>query len=83
MTTAYVIYTEDGHDQTVFLAAHAKRETKDLTKMGCTVKVYTLEGEGWDIEHATDAMNDWFRDKGTLGRKALANIAAKHNVSIK
>lgn len=37
--TVYTLITEDGIDQHCETEAQAKREKRDLEKMGCTVKI--------------------------------------------
>lgn len=41
----FAIITEDGLDQIVETKAQADKEKKDLTRMGCTVRVKRFESE--------------------------------------
>ena len=70
--TFYGLFTEDGLDQICYTAKEAKRETKDLTGMGLTVRSVVCQGA--DAELLMDAIDLYIKVHGRFPTaKAISN----------
>jgi hypothetical protein len=78
--SAFGIFTDDGLDQTVYTLRDAKREARDLRKMGFKVAVIRAVGDLHRLEDAFERLHD--DQKGAVNRIPGPTLMARIGVAL-